>query len=182
MSDNAVPITGINHVNLYSRDIERAVAFYHDVLGFRVVVGIRDDYLNGEDVMPAVDGRAANRVGHLVRPRHYMLRVSDSGYIAFFDQGPDFDGPSGGFHHLAFAVADETDLDRVLDRLRGHDVPVSKMMDHGTFKSVYFMDPDGRNLEVTCQLRALGLAEDFTDPDLLPIGRAMRAAAEEPAR
>ncbi len=32
-----MPITRLNHAVLYVRDVERSVAFYRDVLGFRVL-------------------------------------------------------------------------------------------------------------------------------------------------
>ena len=32
-----MPITRLNHAVLYVRDVERSVAFYTDVLGFRVL-------------------------------------------------------------------------------------------------------------------------------------------------
>src|SRR5918996_3867517 len=35
--ESTVPITRLNHAVLYVRDVERSVAFYSDVLGFRVL-------------------------------------------------------------------------------------------------------------------------------------------------
>lgn len=170
-------ITGTNHPNLQTTDMERAVAFYHDVMGFELVVALRDDQLDGSDAMYAPDGRVAARIGELNKPRHYMFKVADGDYLAFFDQGPVIDGPSGGYHHLAFDVADDADFDAMMERLDKHGVPLSPVIDYGPYKSVYFMDPDGRNLEICLLRRELGRREDFTDPELLPLGEQMRAGA-----
>ncbi|MFC9437370.1 VOC family protein [Nocardia sp. NPDC057030] len=160
-------ISGLNHVNLYTRDLERFIEFYCGILGFEVVVALRDDFIDGSDIL-APDGRVAARAGQMTRPRHYVLRVADRSYLAVFDQGPDFDGPGGGFHHLAFAVPDEQALAAAGDLLRAHGVAVSAAVDYGPYHSLYFLDPDGRNLELCVQLRDLGLPEDRTDPDPLP--------------
>lgn len=170
-------ITGINHLNLVTPDLPRALAFYHDVLGFELVMALHDGQLRGADAVPAADGRTATRLGGLVAPRHYMFKVSDGNYLAFFDQGAPLDGPAGGFHHLAFGVADDADFDEMMRRLAAANVPLSRVVDHGPFKSVYFMDPDGRNLEICLQRRELAQRDDFSDPALLPLGQQMRAAA-----
>ena len=35
-----MPITRLNHAVLFVRDVERSVAFYRDVLGFRVGISV----------------------------------------------------------------------------------------------------------------------------------------------
>jgi hypothetical protein len=47
------------------------------------------------------------------------------------------------------------------------------------FKSCYFMGPEGRNLELTVQLRKLGTFEDFSDSDALDIAVRARNAAPD---
>jgi len=41
---------------------------------------------------------------------------------------------------------------RMYRRLREHGVPVSRTIDHGSTKSVYFSDPDGIELEIYCEV------------------------------
>ena len=57
-----------------------------------------------------------------------------------------------GVAHIAL-VAD--DFDTVLGmyrRLREQGVPVSRTIDHGATKSIYFSDPDGIELEIYCEV------------------------------
>ncbi|MFI8221245.1 VOC family protein [Streptomyces sp. NPDC085932] len=174
------PISGINHVNLYSNKLEEIAEFYGNVLGLKLVVAIVDDFINGQTTMEDEQGRLVNNVGGMVKPRHYMFEISPTNYIAFFDQGEEFDGPHGGFHHIAFAVDSDADFDAAVEALRAHGVATSPVMDYGPFKSCYFVDPEGRNLEFTCQKRMLGLVEDFTDPNPLPVAqRALSQAKQE---
>jgi catechol 2,3-dioxygenase-like lactoylglutathione lyase family enzyme len=169
----------VNHVNLYTRQLERVAAFYSDVIGLELVTAFTDESLNGESQMTDDSGNVICKVGGLVQPRHYAFQVSDDTFIAFFDQGPEFDGPGGGFHHLAFGVESEEALEQAIARLHAHGVPTSPIVDHGMFKSCYFMDPEGRNLEMTVQLRKLGIYQDFSASEELAIAVQARNAAPD---
>jgi len=37
-------------------------------------------------------------------------------------------------------------------RLKAHDVPIVRTVDHGITKSVYFKDPEGNELEIYCEV------------------------------
>ena len=87
--------------------------------------------------------------------------------------------PGGGFHHLALGVESEEALEQAIARLHANGVPTSPIVDHGMFKSCYFMDPEGRNLEMTVQLRKLGISEDFSPSEELAIAVQARNAAPE---
>jgi catechol 2,3-dioxygenase-like lactoylglutathione lyase family enzyme len=169
----------VNHVNLYTRQLERVAAFYSDVIGLELVTAFTDESLNGESQMTDDSGNVICKVGGLVQPRHYAFQVSEDTFIAFFDQGPEFDGPGGGFHHLAFGVESEEALEQAIARLHAHGVPTSPIVDHGMFKSCYFMDPEGRNLEITVQLRKLGIYQDFSASEELAIAVQARNAAPD---
>jgi catechol 2,3-dioxygenase-like lactoylglutathione lyase family enzyme len=175
-------VSMFNHVNLYTRQLDETVDFYHDVIGLELVTAFRDEVLVGENEYTDDAGNVTCKLGGLVQPRHYAFQVSEDTFIAFFDQGPEFDGPGGGFHHLAFGVESEEALETALKRLHSHGVPVSMVVDHGMFKSVYLQDPDGRNLEITYQVRPLGIFEDFTDIGQSDVvQRARDAAPDAPA-
>jgi catechol-2,3-dioxygenase len=124
-------ITGLNHAVLYVRDARRSAVFYQEVLGFRLVI---------EDP----------------RGRFAFLRAPESTNhhdIAFFTLGGAA-GPSEagrrtvGMYHIAWAVKDLDELDEARTRLEQAGALVGSS-DHGVNKSLYAVDPDGLEFEVT---------------------------------
>jgi catechol-2,3-dioxygenase len=124
-------ITGMNHAVLYVRDARRSAAFYREVLGFSLII---DD----------------------PQGRFQFLRAPESDNhhdIAFFTIGAGA-GPSEagrrtvGMYHIAWAVKDLTELDQMRQKLAEAGALVGAS-DHGVNKSLYAVDPDGLEFEVT---------------------------------
>ena len=111
-------IYGFDHVALPVSDLERAVAFYTDVLGLR-----------------SVDRRDA------AAGTYHWVSVGQGQALNLSETGDDETVRAG---HAAFA-APASFVDEVAGRL--HDAGV-EVRDAGT--SLYFTDPDGNELEVTC--------------------------------
>lgn len=137
-----MPIQRLNHAVLYIRDVERSVAFYRDVLGFRIKVEI--------------PGRAA------------FLQAAGSTNdhdLGLFAIGADAgDSPAGvstvGLYHLAW----EVDTLAELQRIRGELVDTGALVgasDHGTTKALYAKDPDGNEFEVCWLVPAALLTEEL---------------------
>ena len=127
-----MPITRLNHAVLYVRDLERSLAFYRDVLGFRRV-----------DMTPENFTGAA----FLLAPgstNDHDLGLFEIGAAA---------APSGagrttvGLYHLAWEVDTLDELDRLQAALANADALVGAS-DHGTTKSLYGRDPDGLEFEI----------------------------------
>lgn len=123
-------LNGIHHIALNVRDLDRAEAFYTDVLGFSVM----ERFSKGL--------------------RHIMLDTGNSA-IALFE-APDLDTKSStdlmsetGFMHFAFR-ADKDQFDAIVEELclkvDIDEGPVKR----GNGMSVYFNDPDGNHLEIHC--------------------------------
>src|SRR3954468_21329761 len=95
----AVPVQRLNHAVLYVRDVDRSVAFYRDVLGFRVKVEI--------------PGRAAFLQAEASTNDHDLgLFAVGSG------AGPSEAGRrTVGLYHLAWEVDTLAELARVRDAL-----------------------------------------------------------------
>jgi catechol-2,3-dioxygenase len=123
-----MPIHRLNHAVLYVRDLERSVAFYTDVLGFRRVMGFP-----GAAFLQAPASTNDHDLG--------LFEVGA-------DAGPSMAGRATvGLYHLAWEVETLADLEGLaatLDRT-GSLVGAS---DHGTTKSLYARDPDGLEFEV----------------------------------
>jgi len=135
-----VPITRLNHAVLYVRDVAQSVAFYRDLLGFRVRYEI--------------PGQAA----FLLAPGS-----TNDHDLGLFQVGAGA-GPSGagrgtvGLYHLAWEVDTLDELDRLAGVLRGAGSLVGAS-DHGTTKALYAHDPDGIEFEVSWLVPASLLPE-----------------------
>jgi catechol-2,3-dioxygenase len=121
-------IKRLNHVVLWVRDAQRALAFYRDVLGFSIVE------------MPS--------------PQAVFLRANGSDNhhdLGLFGVGPDAGPPSQGrqvgMYHAAWEVAAIEDLAKARDALLESGQLVGES-DHGNSLSLYAKDPDENELEV----------------------------------
>jgi len=130
-------IRKIGHVVLRARDLERSVAFYTQVLGFRV----SDVY--PEEMMP----------GGMV----FMRCNADHHGIALVGGMADASTASE-LHHLAFEVAtlDEVFLARKLLRELGVPIYFEGRRRAGVQIAVEFQDPDGHQLEIYWGLDQVG--------------------------
>jgi catechol-2,3-dioxygenase len=129
LQEDDVSVYRLNHAVLYVRDVERSVAFYRDLLGFRTVMSF-----TGAAFLQAEGS-------------------SNDHDLGLFEIGPSA-GPSGagrttvGLYHLAWEVETLDDLGVVADRLKSAGAFVGAT-DHGTTKAVYGRDPDGIEFEVS---------------------------------
>jgi len=122
----------LNHAVLYVRELERSVAFYTEVLGFRRV-----------DMTP--EGfRGAAFLQAPSSTNDHDLGLFELGAAA----GPSAAGRTTvGLYHLAWEVDTLDELERVANRLLAADALVGTA-DHGTTKSLYGRDPDGLEFEI----------------------------------
>jgi catechol-2,3-dioxygenase len=118
-------IRRLNHAVLYVRDLAESVAFYTDVLAFRVTASLGDQaaFLRAEGSVNDHD-LALFAVGDRPAPRHSI-----------------------GLYHLAWQVHTLEELAELRTRL--HDVgSLVGESDHGVSKSLYAEDPNGIEFEV----------------------------------
>ena len=136
-----MPVQRLNHAVLYVRDVERSVAFYSEVLGFRVVMG-----------MPGAAFLQAEA-------------SSNDHDLGLFEVGADAGAsPAGrgtvGLYHLAWEVDTLDELERIAGRLADRGALVGAS-DHATTKALYAKDPDGLEFEVSWLVPADLLTEDM---------------------
>ena len=135
-----MPVQRLNHAVLYVRDVERSVAFYADVLGFRVVMGIP-----GAAFLQAEGSSNDHDLG--------LFEVGAGA-------GPSQSGRATvGLYHLAWEVDTLDELERIQSKLAEAGA-LAGASDHATTKALYAKDPDGIEFEVSWLLPADLITED----------------------
>ncbi len=121
--------TAIGHVHLKVADLERAVAFYRDVLGFSLTAryGSQAAFLS------------AGGYHH-----HIGLNTWES------EGGSPPPRGSTGLYHLAILYPSRRDLAAAVRRMLDAGVPLLGASDHGVSEALYFTDPDGNGIELYC--------------------------------
>lgn len=131
MSDQPIhPAVRVGHVHLRVSDLERAAAFYRDMLGLAVTA----------------DGRPAGLQAVFLAAGDYHHHIALNSFVSAGGAPP----PAGhtGLHHLALLYPDRPALAAAVRRLLDHDYPLDGAEDHGATVSVYLRDPDGNGLEL----------------------------------
>lgn len=127
MSYQAHPKTTVGHVHLKVSDLERAITFYCDALGFEVTqkYGTQAAFL-------AVGGY------------HHQI-----GLNTWESRGGER-APKGstGLYHAAFLYPDRAALGQAIDAVIKAGYALSGAADHGVSEAVYLDDPDGNGIEL----------------------------------
>ena len=116
--------TTLGTVTLRVSDLDRAITFYRDLLGFRV------------------SSRSAASASLGFPPGRPLLELKEHR-----STGPAR-GEAPGLYHVALLVPSRPELARVLLRLREHNWPLQGLSDHGVSEAIYLPDPDGIGLEI----------------------------------
>ena len=140
------------HVGITVRDMDKAVAFYRDTLGFRV---LGDVLIEGEAAdritrlkgikLRAVYVKSENDIkGPPVELLHFLAPVAESG-----EPYAQLNNP--GITEVAFWVKD---IEQAYEKLHAQGVEfysppqLFELEGYGKVKAVYFWDPDGTTLEL----------------------------------
>lgn len=127
MSEQLDPQTAIGHVHLKVSDLDRAVKFYTEVLGFDLVMK-----LNAGAAFLSVGGY------------HHHLGLNT------WESAGGTPPPAGstGLYHFAILLPTRKELARTLKRLIDHNWPIDGAADHGVSEAIYFRDPDENGIEI----------------------------------
>jgi catechol 2,3-dioxygenase len=123
------PRVDIGHVHLKVADIDRALAFYRDVLGFELQQRMGDS-------------------AAFVSARGYHHHLGFNTWESAGGTPP----PRGhtGLFHVAIRYPDRKTLADALRRLVEAGVPIEGASDHGVSEAIYLRDPDGNGVELYC--------------------------------
>jgi len=128
MNENTIhPATQIGHVHLKVSDLDRAVKFYRNALGFEV-----QQYF----------GRSAAFLSAGGYHHHIGLNTWES------RGGPPPPHGTTGLYHFAILYPNRRELARALRRLLDNGAPIDGAADHGVSEAIYLHDPDGNGIEI----------------------------------
>jgi catechol 2,3-dioxygenase len=118
----------LGHVVFYVKNLERSLAFYRDLLGFKEVGRI-------------FDGKAAALTSG--RTHHEFL---------FIEVGDAPRPPAGhriGLYHIGIKIGESlNELRAALKELQKAGVTITGASDHTVSQSLYLLDPDGNEVEL----------------------------------
>jgi len=117
----------IGHVHLKVSDLERAIGFYRDVLGF--------------DLMQRMGDEAA-----FLSAGGYHHHIGLNTWESRGGSPP----PRGttGLYHVAIRFPDRRELGGAVRRVVGAEIPLTGASDHGVSEAIYLRDPDGNGVEL----------------------------------
>jgi catechol-2,3-dioxygenase len=128
MSDKEVAmarVTGLGHVGIYVRDLDRMVAFYRDVMGMQIT---KQNWRAGA-VFLSADPEAVDHEIALMRGR------------------PEGETPPL-INQISMRVATLDDLRTFYRRLQAEGYRIDTVANHGSAIGCYFFDPEGNRTEV----------------------------------
>lgn len=119
--------TGIGHVHLKVSDLDRALVFYRDLLGFELTTMYGDQ---------AAFLSAGGYHHHIGLNTWHSKGASPAPVRA------------AGLYHTAILLPSRKELARLVRRLLDAGYPISGASDHGVSEAVYLSDPDGNGVEL----------------------------------
>jgi glyoxylase I family protein len=134
-----IKVTELDHIVLNVGDIQRSLKFYTDVLGLQAErldefqagkVGFPSVRINGDTIIDLFPIRGVENAANQTEKRQ------------------------GNLNHFCMVV-ERQDFAGIVDYLAQHGIsvregPVSRWGARGRATSVYFLDPDGNEVEIRC--------------------------------
>jgi catechol 2,3-dioxygenase-like lactoylglutathione lyase family enzyme len=136
-----IKLEQIHHVAYRCNDAKETVEFYKKMLNMEFLVAI------AEDKVPST--KALDPYMHL------FLDAGNGNILAFFElpNSPKMDRDRSTpewVQHIAFRVKDRAALIEAKAELEEKGLDVVGITKHGIIESIYFFDPNGHRLELTC--------------------------------
>lgn len=116
----------IGHIHLHVSDLDRALHFYRDILGFEIT-----------SRLPGAVFISAGGYHHHIGLNTWQGKNAKP-------------APAGhtGLYHYAILYPNRKELALALKNLIDNDYPLEGFADHGVSEAVYLKDPDGNGIEL----------------------------------
>ena len=121
------PKVTIGHVHLTVANLDRALGFYRDLLGFEVTARY------GESAVFLSAGGYHHHIG---------LNTWTGEGASPAPQGHT------GLYHFAILYPTRKELAKIVKKLMDHGYPLTGTADHGVSEAIYLDDPDGNGVEL----------------------------------
>lgn len=155
---NAAGVYGLEHTHMITADIEKALHFYVDIMGFKQVMAIQDIYKD-----PPMNARMNVLLGFKnARFRHAIVTMP--GGPSYASHVPQIEfwevldvpidetlnrNPTGNLRGKGYNAYMVTDLEALLAKMKAANIRfVSEMLSSPRGKSIYVVDPDGQIIEL----------------------------------
>jgi len=146
------PLHGVHHTARPTWKLKETVEFYRDKLGLPLVHAISARGWGPEDHADFL---------------HFFFDSGNGSTIAFFyyigTTRPEYLAARDDYQfratHTAWQVQKVEDLNLWRKRLIEADIPLRYETRHEIIESIYFEDPNGYSVEITCQLRPMTQAD-----------------------
>lgn len=127
MSYTVPPQTRIGHVHLKVSDLDRSLAFYHELLGFEIM-----QRYGSQAVFLSAGGY------------HHHIGLN-TWHSKDAEPAPVY---APGLYHTAILYPERRDLAVILKRLVDTKYPLTGASDHGVSEAIYLNDPDKNGVEL----------------------------------
>lgn len=119
--------TRIGHVHLKVADLDRSLAFYHDLLGFEVMAryGTQAAFISAGGYHHHIGLNTWQSKGQPPAPKNHP-----------------------GLFHTAILYPTKKDLATIFLRIKEAGYPFTGASDHGVSEALYLDDPDGNGVEL----------------------------------
>lgn len=119
--------TRIGHVHLKVSDLDKALDFYHGLLGFEIIQRLGDQaaFISAGGYHHHIGLNTWQSKGAPPAPKH-----------------------STGLFHTAIVYPDRKSLAQIFKRLQEANYPFTGAADHGVSEALYLDDPDGNGVEL----------------------------------
>src|SRR5437867_3072973 len=121
------PEVRIGHVHLTVSNLERALNFYRDALGFEITQRY------------GTSGAFLSAGGY----HHHIGLHTWAG-----EGAPQLPPGRTGLYHFAILYPNRRELARAFKRLFDHGISIEGASDHGVSEAIYLRDPDGNGIEL----------------------------------
>ena len=124
MSFHQPPVTFVGQVNIKVQSLERSLAFYQEVIGFKIYEKTE------KSAKLTADGKTV------------LLSIEQPSDVI------PKKGRTTGLYHFALLLPDRADLARILKHFLQTGYPLQGASDHLVSEALYLADPDGNGIEI----------------------------------
>ena len=144
-----IGIKGLHHNAYRCRDSEETRKFYEDFLGLPLATTL---------------ALRESKTGRKIDALHTFYEMGDGSYLAFFEvPGMAHDFPEQHDYDLHIALeVDHAHMMAMFDKGKAAGMDVRGVIDHDFIHSIYFRDPNGYVIELTCKQPHHDTATDRT--------------------